>query len=80
MIKFKPIKPNMSKVEKEAFDAYAKQIIEKLKVSEKLTDLVCKNHQQRPEVIVTGTLTAPELTIKGCCKEIEKEAKKALGL
>lgn len=70
----------MDKLEKDIFEGLAKQIIEKLKVNEKLGNMVCDQHHQRPEVIVTGTINQPELLIEGCCKEIEKEARQTLGL
>ena len=72
MIKAKPILPKKGALEKDAIESLRKQI------SEKLKNVQCPDHHQRPEVIISGTVGNLKYEIKGCCQKLKDEATQAL--
>ncbi len=76
MIKFKAIKPAKGAIEKQAWDAYKKQITGWLE--SKLKDVECPTHHERPKVTVSGSIQHSKFTINGCCQILIDKTSAAL--
>jgi hypothetical protein len=75
-IEFKVIAPKKGALEKQAWEALKRQLVEHLE--NKLRNVECVEHHQRPQVTVTGSFMNPKFKIEGCCQKLVEEATEAL--
>ncbi|HOV66493.1 MAG TPA: hypothetical protein PLR48_06060 [Bacillota bacterium] len=75
-IEFKVIAPKKGSLEKQAWEALKRQLVEWLEG--RLRGIECSEHHQHPRVTVTGSLRSPKFRIEGCCQRLVDEATEAL--
>jgi len=75
-VEFKVIAPKKGALEKQAWEALKRQFVER--IENRLRNVECAEHHQRPRVTVTGSLRSPKFEIEGCCRKLVEEATEAL--
>jgi hypothetical protein len=75
-IEFKVIAPKKGALERQAWEALKKQVLQHL--GDRLRGIQCEEHHRRPRVVVTGSLRRPDFRVEGCCQDLIDRALEAL--